>query len=65
MDTRGRLRETSSGASLFHKQPTYHRIAQNAYSHLDIAIDPAVLFPSRMGVGTNPYGSGHFQETHR
>ena len=64
-DARGRLIEkflTSSGACLFNKQqPTYHNIAHNTYSHLDLAIGSAVLFPSlEWDVDTNPYGSDHF-----
>lgn len=64
-DTRGRLIEkflTSSGSCLFNKkQPTYHNLGHNTYSHLDLAIGSAVLFPClEWGVGTDPYGSDHF-----
>lgn len=64
-DARGRLIEkflTSSGSCLFNKkQPTYHNLGHNTYSHLDLAIGSAALFPClEWGVGTDPYGSDHF-----
>lgn len=64
-DARGRLIEhflVSSGACLFNKkQPTYYNITHNTYSHIDLAIGSAVLFPLvEWQVEKNPLGSDHF-----